>query len=108
MKKFDNEQNRDACGAMIWPEVLVCDTDEYAQLLCDFLNIKSYNDSREMWVEGEPYLTERELKDRWLKEDVAQYVVEHTPNLAQHPEVYRICESLMVAGELFPELNFKV
>ena len=104
MHRFDDVENRGMHGEMIWPEVLVCMNHEAAEVFKDYLNIKSYQDSREMWLDGDPELSEQEIRHRWEDEEVAQYVVEIIEDLSQYAELQRLPESIRVAKGLFSEL----
>ncbi|CAM5558242.1 hypothetical protein [Eoetvoesiella caeni] len=106
MKQFDEKENQVLDGRMLWPEVLVCRDGAAAQTLMEFLNQASFNDAFEDWREGEPELTEAEAYERWEKEDIAQYIVEHVDNLAQSDYLYQITESLMVVAQKFPDLQY--
>ncbi len=109
MTRFPERDNRDEHGGMIWPEVLVCENETQALALKNFLNIRSYQDSRDLWISEEPYLSEQELRDRWIKEDMAHYDIEAVPDLTKYEEMYRISESILVAFDLFEnEIEFEV
>ena len=57
-----------------------------------------------MWLDGDPDLSEQEIRHRWEDEEVAQYVVEIIEDLSQYAELQRLPESIRVAKGLFSEL----
>lgn len=105
MVRFDGTENQ-LEGRILWPEVLVCQNEDEAHRVMDFLNNASFHDSYDLWQHEEPELTYEQAFKRWNKDDIAQYVVEHVPSLSAYPEVYRISESLICAGERFEDLHF--
>lgn len=106
MTEVGAPENRSMYGDMVWPEVLVCLTADSAEVLKDFLNIQSYQDSRGAWLEEEPYLTEEEVRRRWENEDPVQYVVEAVPDLSKYDNFDKVPESIAVAKALFKEVRF--
>lgn len=105
MKEF-SVQNRLPNGTIIWPEVVICKTEEQADRLCDFLNEESFQDAWDNWHEEEPELTVSEARYRWAKEDFAIYVVENVPSLDRYPHLYRISQSLSACTDRFPDLEY--
>lgn len=105
MVRFDTDGNQHD-GKMLWPEVLICRTENEANEVRDFLNTASFQDSYGVWSEEEPELTYEQAQARWKKNDLAQYVIEQVPCLTKYPEIYRISESLMSAGERFEQMRF--
>lgn len=108
MKYLDDSQhsNRDSAGEPIWPEVLVARSEIEANTLCVYLNTLSFEQTLRLWKEDDPDASEDFVYNRWTLTDPGQYVVEFVPDLSQYPEIYRIADSLMLASELFDNMNF--
>lgn len=105
MKEFSG-QNVLPNGTIIWPEVVICKTQQQAQELCEFLNEESFEDSWESWHEEEPELTIEQARDRWANEDFAIYCVEEIPSLDQYAHLYRVSQSLSACSDRFPNLIY--
>lgn len=108
MKFLDHPQysNRDNRGEPIWPEVLVAQSEGEADTLCNYLNKISFSQTLEVWKEEDPEADTDFVYERWRLTDPGQYVVEYVPDLSRYPEIYRLSDSLMLASELFDELQF--
>ena len=94
MTIYSRAENLREHGQMLWPEFLVCSSQRGAVHLCQYLNNLSYQDSRSIWIEEEPYLEESELRQRWLIDEAAIYEVVFVESLSSSPDLYRLAESL--------------
>lgn len=108
MKYLDNPKysNRDNTGDPIWPEVLVARSESEADTLCKFLNEISFSQTLEVWQEEDPQASRDFIYERWRLTDPGQYVVEFVPDLSRYPDIYRLSDSLMLASEIFEDLQF--
>lgn len=105
MKEFD-DQNIQEDGTMLWPEVVICSTQEQAHKLCDFFNAESFREDWETWHEEEPELTKEQAYKRWREQDFAIYIIEEVPVLSEYEHLYRISQSLDACSDLFEELHY--
>lgn len=87
-------------GDMLWPEFLICPSEKSAHRLCTHLNKFSYEESRSMWFEEEPYLHESELRQRWLDDKIGVYEVVLIESLNNHPDLYRLSGSLITLNNI--------
>lgn len=104
MKRFDKTDNQ-VFGAMVWPEVLLCETQGQAEGLRKFLDDASFQDYMESVREEDPEAETQDHKYRWRETDIAQYVVEHVPDISLYAEINRVGESLSTIRRLFPTLE---
>lgn len=96
--------NYSESGEMLWPEFLICSSDKAAHRLCSYLNHLSYQESRKIWVDEEPYLEEDELRQRWLDDKIGVYEVIFVESLNTHPDIYRLSESLLTLNRINQQL----
>lgn len=104
MKRFDPRDNQ-VFGAMIWPEVLFCKTQRQAEGLRRFLDDASYQDYLESALEEDSSVDPLKVLILWREEDIAQYVIEHVPNIQDYAELDRVGESMSTIRRLFPTLE---
>lgn len=104
MQRFDHKENT-VFGAMVWPEVLLCPSEEAAHKLCKFLNDASFQDYMDMVYESELEPDMALHKAKWHEKDIAQYTTAHVPDLSQYDELGRVGESMSVLKRLFPTLD---
>lgn len=107
MINVDSVENASEQGDMLWPEFLICASENSAKKLCNHLNYLSYLESRSIWIEEEPYLEEEELKQRWKEDGIGIYEVILVQNLNTHPDAYRLSESLIALERVKEDKHLK-
>lgn len=89
-----------------WPEFILCENKDSADLLKNTLNALSYKDCSELLLSEEPYLKENELKHLWVELKAPQYTV-HPVNYALLDEhLHRVPLSLKSLKKLIPQIQF--
>lgn len=95
LKEFNELENTDPYGTMLWPEVLICSNKIDAQKLLKQLEGISLNMFKKFYAENFPdeIISEDELFNKWKNEDYFQYIIEQVDDLKEYENLYRIGES---------------
>lgn len=92
-------------GRMVWPEVLVCESREKAQDLCNYLNEASFFDYLKDVRQDEPDADQETCHQLWLKNEYAHYLVEEVPNLQSYKYINKVGENNGALERVFITLS---
>lgn len=87
-----------------WPEVILCDDYESAELLKNTLNAISFRDCDALLRSDEPFLSKDEVAELWVTLKAARYTVEPISDELLLEHGHRYLPSLKVLHRLLPEL----
>jgi len=95
LKEFNEIENIDPYGNMLWPEALMCSNEIEARLLLKKLEGISFEMFKKFHAESFPevILSDEEMFNNWKKEDYFQYIIEQVTDLKEYEHLYRIGES---------------
>lgn len=89
-----------------WPEFVLCEDYDSAELLKNTLNAISYKDCSDLLLSEEPYLTQTELKSLWVELKAPQYTVHPVNYTLLDEHLHRVPLSMKSLKLLIPEIEF--
>jgi len=95
LKEFNEIENTDPYGCMLWPEALMCSNEIEAKKLLNELEEISFTMYKSWFYENNPdeKNSDKILFKMWQLVDFFQYIIEEISSLKDYENFYRIGES---------------